>query len=86
MSWLTREQVKNSVTEALLEVADIGADIEGYQIAELTDRHQVVFMDEIAKKLEAQRFRVTLTLARLQGCIDMAGLIDYIEENQAKLA
>lgn len=86
MSWLTRDQVKTVIVEALREVADTGGDIEGYEIAELTDRHQVVFMEKIAEKLGGRSFRVTMTLARLQGCSTMAGLIDYIEENQESKA
>ena len=45
----------------------------------------MVFMNAIPGKLEAKGFRVTLSLSKLQSFTTMGDLIDYIEENQAKL-
>ncbi len=86
MAWLTRHQISSIVEAALREVADFSGAAAGFQIAELTDQHKVVFMNAIPPRLEAQGFRVTLTLAILSGCETVGGLIDYIEEHQAKLA
>ena len=85
MAWLSRDDVKNIVADALREVADFSGEIDGYEISILTEQHQVVFMNAIPGKLEAKGFRVTLSLSKLQSFPTMGDLIVYIEENQAKL-
>lgn len=85
MSWLTRDQVKGCIEEALRKVADFPGDIEDYKIKELSDTHQVVFMNAIADVLKAKGFEITLSQSKLKGFTTMGGLIDYVKENQAML-
>ena len=85
MSWLTRDDVKGLVEEALREAADFSGDIEGYQMSELSEQHQVVFMGAIATRLKKKGFEVPLSLGKLQGFATIGDLINYVEENQSAL-
>jgi hypothetical protein len=86
MAWLSREEITNAVEKALKKVADFSGDISGFRLADLSDRHQVPFMNAIAEALGDKGYRVTLTLSKLQEFTTMKDLIDYIDENQAKIA
>ena len=86
MSWLTRDQVKGCIEEALRKVADFPGDIEDYKISELADKHRVVFMNAIADALKEKGFQVTLSLSKLQEFNKISDLINYVDENQRKSA
>jgi len=83
MSWLTRDEVKSLVEDALREVADVSDDIEDYQMAELSKQLQVVFMGAIADALKEKGFEVPLSLSKLQSFAKMSDLINYVTENQS---
>jgi hypothetical protein len=85
MSWLTRPEVKGCIEKALRKVADFPGDIEAYNIMELSNKHQVVFMNAIADELKAEGFEITLSQSKLQGFPNMGALIDYVKEKQAML-
>ncbi len=86
MAWLSRDEVKGIVAEALKEVADFSGEVGTYKMSTLSERHQVLFSNTIPKRLEAQGFRVTLNDSVWETFETMDHLIDYIEKNQKKLS
>lgn len=90
MAWLTREQVKQIVTEALKEIADFTGDVEQYLISEIDDVYKPDFIGEIRQRVVDKGYDINLSIngqgTGINHMEDIGVLIDYIWDNQQREA